>query len=144
MSGPAPKAQFPGGQAGGKSSARFFRAARLLRHADFERVYAEGERHFGRQATFFFLPRAAAGARVGFTVSRMLGGSVERNRIRRRMREAVRLEWKRLGMAADIVVNPKRSVLQTDFAEIRQEVGRAFHVISKKLRNGSGKEKGAP
>jgi ribonuclease P protein component len=109
-----------------------------LKHADFERVYEQGQRHFARHMTVFFLPRGAGGARVGFTVSRVLGGAVDRNRIKRRLREAVRLQFPRLAGAADVVVNPKKSVLQAEFADINQEVGRAFEVINGKLRNTGG------
>lgn len=71
-------------------------------------------------------------------MGRVLGGAVERNRIKRRLREAARLQWRRLVSAADVVVNPKKSVLQADFAGIEQELGRAFEVINGKLRNPGG------
>ena len=70
------------------------------------------------------------GARIGFTVSRALGGAVERNRIRRRTREAVRQHYSLLaGEAVDVVINPRKSVLKADFAVLSQEVARAFAVV---------------
>jgi ribonuclease P protein component len=134
VNGPPSNAQSPKQQAFGRK-AGFPRAARLLRHADFERVYQQGQRHFARHMTFFFLPGAGE-ARVGFTVGRVLGGAVQRNRIKRRLREAVRREWRRLEVGADVVVNPKKSVLQAEFTEITQDVSRAFEFIRKKLRAG--------
>jgi ribonuclease P protein component len=83
--------------------------------------------------TFFFLPGAGE-ARVGFTVGRILGGAVERNRIKRRLREAVRRERRRLDLPVDVVVNPKKSVLQARFGDIIQDVSRAFETIRGKLR----------
>lgn len=74
---------------------------------------------------------------MGFTVSRALGGAVERNRIKRRLREAVGRQRQRLGDGVDVVINPKKSVLSADFAEIAQEVGRGFEVIRGK-RRGAG------
>jgi ribonuclease P protein component len=132
VNGPPSNAQSPKQQATG-SKARFPLAARLLRHADFERVYQLGQRHFARHMTFFFLPRAGE-ARVGFTVGRVLGGAVQRNRIKRRLREAVRRERLRLGVGVDVVLNPKKSVLQASFNEITQDVSRAFEVIRGKSR----------
>ncbi len=85
--------------------------------------------------TFFFLPRAGQGARVGFTVGRGLGGAVERNRIKRRLRAVVRGERQRLGAGVDVVVNPKKSVLQAEFLELIREVAQAFEAISRKLRS---------
>lgn len=110
----------------------FPKSAHLLKHADFDRVYREGKRHFSRPMTFFYLRRQAdspSGPRVGFTVGRILGGAVERNRMRRRLREAVRLELARLNTPVDVVINPKKSVLTADFGELVKEVGRAFQVI---------------
>jgi ribonuclease P protein component len=85
--------------------------------------------------TVFYWPRpeAGPGLRVGFTVGRALGGAVQRNRIKRRMREAVRLTRVWPGAAADIVINPKKVVLTADFETVLNEVRQAFMVIEKKL-----------
>ncbi|HVM92848.1 MAG TPA: ribonuclease P protein component [Terriglobales bacterium] len=116
----------------------FPKAARLLKHADFERVYKQGRRHFSSHMTVFYLSQAADAAstgvsRVGFTVGRVLGGAVERNRIKRRLREAVRLRRAGLVKAVDVVINPKKSILALEFPAVLEEVGRAFDVIAKKL-----------
>jgi ribonuclease P protein component len=113
--------------------AGFPRAARLLKHSDFERVYKQGRRHFSSHMTVFYLRRAEGGARVGFTVGRVLGGAVQRNRIKRRLREAVRLRRSALKGAVDVVINPKKSVLTVKFPVVLEEIGRAFDVIAKKL-----------
>lgn len=71
-------------------SVRFGKSKRLLKHADFQRVYQNGRRQFTGNMTVFFLRRqseADSGPRVGFTVGKVLGGAVERNRIKRRMRK---------------------------------------------------------
>ena len=75
----------------------------------------------------------ASGLRIGFTVGRALGGAVQRNRMKRRLREAVRLARPAGGVNADVVINPKKSVLTVDFAEVVNEVSRAFVVIEEKL-----------
>jgi ribonuclease P protein component len=127
-----------------KKAARFPRTARLLRHADFERVYKQGRRHFSAYMTVFYWPRPegetldvgtgrGSGLRVGFTVGRALGGAVQRNRMKRRLREAVRMTRPPAGVAADVVINPKKSLLATDFAAVLNEVSRAFVVIEQKL-----------
>ena len=128
---------------------RFARPARLLRHADFERVYKQGRRHFSASMTVFYLQRAeselsrskspvAPGPRVGFTVGRALGGAVQRNRMKRRLREAVRLALPGEGLSVDVdvVINPKKSLLTTNFAIVMNEVSRAFVIIKQKLTAG--------
>jgi ribonuclease P protein component len=123
----------PATKAGASFPRGFSRSDRLLKHSDFERVYKQGRRHFSSHMTVFYLRQAEGGARVGFTVGRVLGGAVERNRIKRRLREAVRLRRSVLKGAVDVVINPKKSVLTLEFSVVLEEVGRALDVIAKKL-----------
>ena len=114
----------------------FPRIARLLRHADFERVYNQGKRHFASHMTVFYWRRGegigpSRGIRLGFTVGRALGGAVDRNRMKRRLREAVRLQESVPDVSVDVVINPKKSLRTTAFANLQNEVRRAFEVIEK-------------
>ena len=119
----------------------FPRNARLLRHADFESVYKQGRRHFSTSMTVFYLERPVsdavkppvAGLRIGFTVGRALGGAVQRNRMKRRLREAVRMTRPVPGPNADVVINPKKVVITANFDALLNEVRQAFAVIEKKL-----------
>jgi len=113
----------------GGASAEFARQARLRKHADFDKVYRTGRRLFSAHMTVFFLRRDAGPARVGFTVTRAMGTAVERNRIRRRLREAVRLNLGAVGSAVDVVIHPKKSAQAADFAELREEIARQFERI---------------
>lgn len=129
------------GSSGAGKRARFPSSARLRRHRDFERVYKQGRRHFAAHLTAFYLPRAKGdGLRVGFTVGRVLGTAVERNRMKRRLREAVRLHWPSLPLPMDVVINPKKSVLKLEFAALEDEISRSFEVIQKFVGEKSGRE----
>jgi ribonuclease P protein component len=111
-----------------------------LRHADFERVYKQGRRHFASHMTIFYLRRegepGADNLRIGFTVGKALGGAVQRNRMKRRLREAVRLTGLDAASAADIVINPKRSLLAADFSALQKEVATAFQAIERSMGKG--------
>jgi ribonuclease P protein component len=112
----------------------FPRAMRVLRHGDFERVYKRGKRFFAAHMTVFYLRRdQEERARFGFTVGKFLGGAVERNRIKRRLREAVRLHASQLNAPVDVILNPKKSALTADFAQLENDITRAFEVIAKPL-----------
>ena len=66
------------------------------------------------------------GPHLGFTTPKALGKAVIRNRIRRRVREAVRLELESLSPAWWIVFNPRRKALDCPFTELQAEVKRLF------------------
>src|SRR5207248_6916983 len=77
----------------------FPKSARLLRRADYVAIKQRGKSFAEGPLAASFRPRdptstgiAVAGARVGLTVSSKIGSAVTRNRIKRRLREAVRLE----------------------------------------------------
>ena len=113
--------------------ARFSRGRRLLRHADFDAVYRQGKRHFAACMTVFYLRRPPGmGMRVGFTVARGLGGAVQRNRMKRRLREAVRLN-RVIEAPVDVVINPKATLLKVDFLQVQNQIARAFDVIEKDM-----------
>jgi ribonuclease P protein component len=63
---------------------------------------------------------------VGFTTPKALGKAVKRNRIRRRVREAARLELASLSSGWSIVFNPRRKVLDCIFTDLQREVKRLF------------------
>ena len=73
----------------------------------------------------------STGPRVGLTAGRVLGKAVERNRIKRRMREAVRLNLALLSRDVDIVLHPRRTVLTAEFSRLQAEVSKIFAVIEK-------------
>jgi ribonuclease P protein component len=106
--------------------------ARLRKHADYQRVYQRSRKHFSPSMTYFFAQRVSGmGPRVGLTAGRVLGKAVERNRIKRRMREAVRLNLALLTRDVDVVLHPRRTVLTADFSTLQGEVSRIFAVIEK-------------
>src|ERR1700738_3245645 len=102
-----------------KVSQGFPRDARLLKHADFQVVYKQGRKHFsGNMTAFYRESENTAGSRVGFTVGKVLGGAVDRNRIRRRMRAAVQRRLATLGLPLDVVLHPRKSVLKIEFERL--------------------------
>lgn len=104
----------------------FPKSARLLRSADYRKVYAEGRR---RNLGILAAISRATGeqpSRVGMAVSRAFGGAVERNRLKRRLREAVRKHRADLGPGWDIVFHPRAEAKAAKFADLEAAVRTYF------------------
>jgi ribonuclease P protein component len=103
---------------------------RLKRRTDF-RAAAAGARAGTSAFVLQARSRAESGPpRVGFTVSKQVGNAVERNRVRRRLREIVRLAGKTaLCNDHDYVLVGRRSALAAPFAEMMRELDTALHRV---------------
>lgn len=66
------------------------RRQRLCLRREFQRVYREGKRIRSAYLTLYFFPNSLPYARFGFTVTKKVGKAVERNQVKRRLREACR------------------------------------------------------
>jgi ribonuclease P protein component len=118
--------------------------ARLRKHADYQRVYRQSRKHFSASMTYFFARRSETpiqGPRVGLTAGRVLGKAVERNRIKRRMREAVRVNLLKLTHDVDVILHPRRTVLGADLTGLQGEISKIFSGIEQAMEKAVRKEK---
>jgi ribonuclease P protein component len=97
---------------------------RIRRRPEFERVYNEGVRISGRFMTVFLLPTARPGPRFGVAATRKMGNAVERNRAKRLAREIFRRH--KLTAGYDIVIVPRREMLDAPFASLEADYDRAL------------------
>ena len=100
---------------------------RLSRSGDFDRVYREGRSHSNRFLVLYAFPRgdradAEEDTRLGISVSRKVGGAVARNRAKRLLREALRLEGRQLPEGLDLVVVARPSVAGASYREIAGDI----------------------
>ena len=101
---------------------RFPKSVRLFRASEFQRLRGEGVSIHGKFMLLSVLPQAATGsARIGIITSRRVGAAVERNRVRRRLREIVRAEFGRLLPGAWLVIVARHRAVGGEFAELREE-----------------------
>jgi ribonuclease P protein component len=100
---------------------------RLVRRGEFDAVYRAGKRRSSSHFTVFFRANELPQSRFGFSIRKALGGSVVRNRMRRRMREIVRCHRLEIPSGWDIVVHPKTGVAEAPFASLTADLLRMLH-----------------
>lgn len=99
------------------------RGDRLRGKGRFREIHERGRRWVHSLTMLGGLPNGLEYTRCGFIVSRKLGGAVERNRVRRRLREAVRLVYRQIRPGWDLVWIARPPIGRADFEAIRAAVG---------------------
>jgi ribonuclease P protein component len=112
--------------AGGAPSATLGARQRLRSQREFRRVYQRGQRASGQWLTVvvFRLPAGddPGASRLGVSVSKDHGGAVRRNKLKRLLREAWRLERHHLPLAVDAVLIPRPRAENFPLAALRDEL----------------------
>jgi ribonuclease P protein component len=98
---------------------------RLRRDRDFRRVYA-AKRAIVHPLMVLYTRRYSGGTRIGFSVSKKLGGAVKRNRIKRRLREACKAQSFVLKSGFDAIIVARSRIGSASYSEIVGTVGELF------------------
>ena len=97
-------------------------------------MYQGARKSFSGNITALYRARTdqeLPGPRIGFAVGKALGGAVARNRIRRRTRAAVSRQLETLTRPVDVVLHPRKSVLDLDFVKLNAEIQQLFAAVQK-------------
>lgn len=132
----------PGSTVAAGTGARFGRRLRVLKRGDFLRAKARGRRHFTPAIVFQLVPNDRPVTRLGVSISaKVLRRAVDRNRGKRLVREAFRLERGAFGPGVDVIAILKAEILKTGLKDVRRAVVDALRRAPTAASAGSG---GAP
>jgi ribonuclease P protein component len=98
----------------------------LRRKADFDALARRGTARSTPLLVLRSLRTSGTATRIGFSTPRSLGGSVQRNRVRRRLRELVRERYGELGTGWDLLVIARPAAAQASFEELRKALTNAL------------------
>jgi ribonuclease P protein component len=88
---------------------RFPKSARILKPKDYQRAYKTGKRYSGQLLQVYYCSNQLAECRFGISVGRRFGKAVERNLLKRRIREGIRQIKAYWPLGWDVVIHPKTS-----------------------------------
>ena len=98
-----------------------------LRHSwEFQNGYQNGKKYWNRFFVIYVLPNRFNSVRLGITVSKKTGGSVQRNRIKRLVRESFRIIKCKLKKGYDIIVIGRKPAVQLKCQQAQSELMNLF------------------
>lgn len=110
-----------------EKSETFRHEDRIVRSADYKRLYKEGRKIHSAKFVLFVKENGADHHRLGITVSRKIGCAVVRNRVKRLFREIYRKSYGEIPNRLDMVVNAKGGSAGAQYIELRDEFMAAVH-----------------
>jgi ribonuclease P protein component len=120
---------------------------RLRKHSDYQHAYVSARKRQSASMSWFLAPQLAdgeqsgqSGPRIGLTAGKVLGKAHERNRIKRRMREALRRHVELLPAGFDLIFHPRRVVLTIEFTKLEAEVVRILEQAQTEARIAAARE----
>lgn len=99
---------------------------RLRSNMEFKRVYSKGKNYWNRNLILYVRKNNTNITRIGFSVSKKIGKSVVRNKVKRRMREICRLRLDQLKEGYDLVFIPKKNVVDLTYKELESAM---LHIL---------------
>lgn len=98
---------------------------RLRKSEDFKNVYNRGKSFATYNLVLYYYPNRTDTNRLGFSISKKIGNAVVRNKIRRRLREIIRLK-ENLKRGYDIVIIARKPVVKLDYQGIERDMNKLF------------------
>lgn len=98
------------------------RNIRLRSNRDFRKIYKKGKAYFNKNFTFIVKKNNANNTRIGFSITKKYGNAVNRNSLKRRLREIFRQNYDQCSKNYDIVVIPKPNVKYLDYKQLENSI----------------------
>lgn len=99
---------------------------RLRSNMEFKKIYSNGKNYWNRNLVLYVRKNDLGYTRVGYSITKKIGNSVVRNKIRRRMKEIYRLRYDELENNYDLIFIPKKNVVDISYDELESAM---IHIL---------------
>ena len=103
----------------------------LRKDTDFQRVYRKSDAFYNRDFTILIKKNGLNHPRFGFSISKKIGKANQRNALKRKLRDIVRINYNNLN-GVDIVIIPKKHVTSYDYQALKKTFGHVMSIAFKK------------
>ncbi|MEW6107941.1 MAG: ribonuclease P protein component [Nitrospirota bacterium] len=98
----------------------------INKNGDFKKVFEQGSKFSSKYLVIYARPNRLTYSRLGLSVSKKIGNAVTRNRIKRRLREAIRKQLMDKPVRYDFVVVARRSSVEAEFSDLKNNIFKFF------------------
>lgn len=99
---------------------------RLRSNMEFKKVYSGGKSYWNRNLVLYVKKNDIGNTRVGYSITKKIGNSVVRNRVRRRMKEVYRLKFDGIKNNFDLIFIPKKNIVDISYKELESAM---LHIL---------------
>lgn len=99
---------------------------RLRNNMEFKKVYNGGKNYWNRNLVLYVRKNNLENSRVGYSITKKIGNSVVRNKVRRRMKEIYRLNFNNIKSGYDIILIPKKNIVDISYRELESAM---LHIL---------------
>lgn len=105
---------------------------RLKKRKEFKYIYGTGKSVYSKYITIVFTPTKLEHCKVGFSVSKKIGKAYERNKVKRRLREIIRLNFNQLNGKYNYIIVAKTGIVVLNFNELKDELLQLINKVNMK------------
>lgn len=102
---------------------------RLRKNTEFNEVYKKGRNYWNRNLVIYVYNRNdKKNSKIGYTITKKIGNAVTRNKIRRRMKEIVRVKFPYIKDEYDIIFIPKKNIVDISYKQLESAVDHILRI----------------
>lgn len=107
---------------------------RIQKNKDFTRAYKKAMRFYNKDISILVNPNGLKNKRFGYTLSRKFGKANKRNKVRRRLKEIIRLNMDEFNDGHDYIIMPRSHCIELSYKELEKSLFHCYSIAKKRMK----------